>query len=408
MGKTLVLLSLTLFAARASCAGGQGPTDLTIPGKAFINQLASGDFDGAVKTFDGTMRPASPPEKLREMWAALAARLGPFKQQTAARQERQGAYQFVFVTCQFEKDFIDVKLVYNSEKQISGMWFVPAYKPPPYARPDSFTEKDVQVGSGEWVLPGTLTVPAGPGPFPGIVLVHGSGPNDRDESLGPNKPFRDIAWGLASKGIAVLRYDKRSKVFGSRLASIKGFTVKDETIDDALAAVALLRQTPGIDANRVFVLGHSLGGMVAPRVAAQDDRIAGLVILAGSTRPVEQLLVDQLEYLISLGGPQADTNRATLAKVKQQLERLKDPKLPENQIVIGAPPSYWHDIEAYNPGAVAASLKIPILVLQGERDYQVTLEDFAGWKKYLSGRRGVEFKTYPKLNHLFEEGEGKS
>ena len=375
---------------------------------AFVDLLVKGDFNSAVERFDETMKAASPPDKLKGAWTAITEQLGPFKQRTDARQEPAGPYQFVFVTCQFDKDTIDIKLVFNASKQIAGMFFVPAYKAPGYARPASFTEKEVTVGSGEWALPGTLTVPTGSGPFPAVVLVHGSGPNDRNEAIGPNRPFQDLAWGLASRGIAVLRYDKRSRVYQAKVLKIPEFTVKDETIDDALAAVGLLRHNPAIDPNRIFVLGHSLGGMLAPRIGARDSRLAGLVIMAGNTRPIGQAMVDQLEYLISLGGPRAEANKATLVTVKAQLDRLKDPNLPSTAIVIGAPSSYWRDLDAYNPGLAAASLKMPILILQGERDYQVTLEDLAGWKKYLSGRTSVEFKTYPKLNHLFEEGDGKS
>jgi dienelactone hydrolase len=403
------LLAVALLAGGVPRLAAQSGPDLITPAELFVDSLAKGDFDAAVTTFDDTMKAVSPPDKLKSAWGSLIDRLGAFKARTGVRQEKGGQYQFVFVECQFEKESLEIKVVYNAAKQIAGVGFVSVYKVPAYARPDAFTEREVEVGSGEWVLPGTLTVPKGAGPFPAIVLVHGSGPNDRNETIGPNRPFQDIAWGLASRGIAVLRYDKRTKVYQEKLASMKAsFTVKDESIDDALSAVALLRQTRGIDAKRIFVLGHSLGGMLAPRIGALDDRLAGLVILAGSTRSLEEHRVEQLEYLISLGGPQADANKASLEKVKQQIAKLNDPNTPKTENVMGAPLSYWKDMDAYNSGQAAASLKAPLLILQGERDYQVTLEDFAGWKKYLSGHANAELKTYPKLNHLFEEGEGKS
>ena len=132
------------------------------------------------------------------------------------------------------------------------------------------------------------------------MLVHGSGPNDRDETLGPNKPFRDLAWGLADRGIAVLRYDKRTSVYGGKMAGNKNLTVREETIDDALLAVKLLRGRPDIDPKRIFILGHSLGGMVAPRIGADDPSLAGLIILAGATRPLPDVAREQLEYIASL------------------------------------------------------------------------------------------------------------
>jgi pimeloyl-ACP methyl ester carboxylesterase len=133
-----------------------------------------------------------------------------------------------------------------------------------------------------------LSLPSGAGPLPAIVLVHGSGQHDRDETIGPNKPFRDLAWGLASRGIAVLRYEKRTRQHQQRVAQLEnGFTVKEEAIDDAGAAVALLRNRTGIRANRIYVLGHSLGAMLAPRIAAADPAVAGLVLMAGPVRSLE-------------------------------------------------------------------------------------------------------------------------
>jgi dienelactone hydrolase len=270
----------------------------------------------------------------------------------------------------------------------------------------------VTVGEGEWELPGTLTLPKGAGPFPAVVLVHGSGPNDRDETIGALKPFKDLAWGLASRGVAVLRYDKRTLAHASKLATLmQGLTVKEETIDDALAAAALLQQTDTIDPKRIFVLGHSLGGMLAPRIAAADRDIAGIVILAGATRPLEDLIVEQSEYIAALDGDVSIAERQQLEAIQQAVEQIKalNPSdAARTDSILGAPPSYWLDLQAYDPVDTAAQLTLPILILQGERDYQATLQDFEGWRVGLSGRPNVQLKTFPELNHLFVAGEGRS
>src|SRR5262249_26794773 len=159
----------------------------------------------------------------------------------------------------------------------------------PYARPDTFRETEVTVGAADWPLPGTLTLPRGDGPFAAVVLVHGSGPHDRDETIGPNKPFRDLAWGLASQGVAVLRYEKRTSEHGARFVQLKDPGFKEELLDDAVAAAAVLRKHKEIDPRRIFILGHSLGAFWAPRLGTLDPDLAGLVVLAGNTRPLEDL-----------------------------------------------------------------------------------------------------------------------
>ena len=286
----------------------------------------------------------------------------------------------------------------------------PQLKTPDYVTPSSFTEREVTVGEGtEWPLPATLSMPAAPGPHPAVVLVHGSGPNDRDETIGASKPFRDIAWGLASRGIAVLRYDKRTLVHGARIAASKEpFTVKDETVDDALAAVELLRRTPGVDPQRIFVLGHSLGGGLVPRIGRRDAKLRGFVILAGYTRELLGEMVRQYEYLFNLDGTLSDRERALIEQARRDAARLKELKPSEAAGVTlqGVPASYWLDLRDYSPPDEARKLGRPLLVLHGERDYNVTGEAFADWKRALANSKNATFKSYPKLDHAFLEGVG--
>ncbi len=290
---------------------------------------------------------------------------------------------------------------------------LPVAAQPPYADPAQFEERELVVGTGEWALPGTLSVPRGGGPVPAVVLVHGSGPNDRGETVGPNKPFRDLAWGLASRGIAVLRYDKRTKVHTARVVQmLETFTVNEETVDDAVAAVSLLRRTVEIDSRRIFVLGHSLGGMLVPRIGRRDPDIAGFVIMAGATRPLEDLILAQVTNLLPLSGLPSAEQQRRLDELKRQVARVKDPNLspavPRSELPFGLPAAYWLDLRGYNAAVAARDLNRPLLILHGGRDYQVTLEDFQGWQRELSSRQDVTFKLYPTLNHLFMEGAGRS
>jgi dienelactone hydrolase len=235
-----------------------------------------------------------------------------------------------------------------------------------------------------------------------VVLVHGLGPNDRDETVGGTKVFKDLAEGLASRGIVVLRYEKRTKQYGARMANVAKYTVQDEAVDDAAKAAAMLQTQPQVDPKRVFVLGHSLGGYIAPRIAEEEGKLAGLILLAGNVRPIEDLALEQVQYL-GVTGQRLESARSIQAKVKS-LENGDGDSPP----VMGVPAAYWLDLKGYDPAAQAKKLGIPMLILQGERDYQVTLKDFALWKAAVGASKGVVMKSYPALNHLFVAGEGKS
>ncbi|MGA7936823.1 MAG: alpha/beta fold hydrolase [Kovacikia sp.] len=390
--------------------------DLKATASQVVDLLAKGKFAEVTQKFDPTMQKGLSTEKLKQIWQAVVAEAGPFKRQISSRTEKVQQYDVVSVTCEFAKAKLDVQLTFDRAQKIAGLHLLPSnqaakdtYQPPAYVKRDTFEEQAVTIGSGASAVSGVLTLPKGEGPFPAVVLVQGSGPHDRDETIGPNKPFRDLAWGLSSQNIAVLRYDKRTLVHPEQFSG--SFTVKEEVTDDAIAAIALLRQTKSINPKQIFVLGHSLGGMLAPRIAQQDPALAGLIILAGNTRPFEDLFVAQSIYLASLRDKMTSREKQTIAVFKQQAERIKSRDLAKakpTEIILGAPPAYWLDLRSYNQREVAKQLNQPLFVLQGERDYQVTLEDFRGWQKALSDRKNVTLKTYPALNHLFMSGEGKS
>ena len=217
------------------------PPALETAARDFLSTLAKEDYAAAVKNFDDTMTKVLPPEKLQAVWKQLVRERGTFQKLGTTETFKLNPYTIVLVTCVFEKGSLKARVVFTADRKITGLFFQPAitYRAPAYVKQGSFRESEVQIGTGEWVLPGTLTLPITGGPVPAVVLVHGSGPQDRDESIGPNKPFRDLAWGLATHGVATLRYEKRTKAHRAQAAALKNITIKEEVLDDALAAVAL-------------------------------------------------------------------------------------------------------------------------------------------------------------------------
>ena len=312
---------------------------------------------------------------------------------------------------------LDARVFMDDQGRVKGLFFEPAsaagnqaapaaeWKTPAYVDTNLFHDRDTNIISGRWELPGVLTLPNTKTAVPAVVLVHGSGPQDADETIGANKPFADLAYGLASKGVAVLRYVKRTKQYGANSKSDAPFTVKDEVTDDVIAAVALLSKMPEINKKRIYILGHSLGGMLAPRIAAEDPEVAGIIIMAGTARPLEEVVVDQVKYIASLTTPQTPANKKQIDRAEEIAAQVESPSLKTSDTVdfFGSPipGSYFLDLRNYDPVKVAAGLKIRILVLQGGRDYQVTNADYELWQKALAGDPRATFKFYPDYNHLF-------
>ena len=391
-----------------------------------LDLARNGQFAEIRNLFAENLLPLVATDTLRAAWDAEVAQMGSVVSVGTPISEQADAYIVVVtVSVGFERGELILVASVTAAGELVGLQLKSAdpagapdlWEPPPYADPDRFDEYEVTLGDGPLAVPGTLTVPkpteAAPSPVPALVLLGGSGPCDRDGSIGKSKPHKDLAWGLASQNVAVLRFDKVTHAHPDEIRADRAFTVTDEYQPHALAAVQLLRAHPGIDSDRIFLAGHSLGGTVAPRIAAAEPSVAGLVILAGGAVPLHWAAIRQVRYLASLDPTTADAAQAGIDAMTAQAECVDDPDLsletPDDQLPFGVPAAYWLDLRSYDPVAAAVALDKPMLFCQGLRDYQSTVaDDLALWQAGLGARPDVTIRIYPDDNHFFFPGTGPS
>ena len=271
------------------------------------------------------------------------------------------------------------------------------------------TDEKIVIGARtKYPLNGMLTFPDKTnGLLPAVVLVHGSGPSNMDENIGNNYPFKDLAAGLAEEGIVVLRYDKRTFVYGKEMKNETGISVKEETIEDAIFAADFLREDSRIDPNKIFIIGHSLGGMLAPRINAEGGNFAGIIIMAGSPCKLEEIMMDQnIDVLNSLNKFLKIIAKKQIAKMSSKFDNIYNLSDEEakSTLVFGKQVSayYFKEMGEHPSTNYLKALDKPVLILQGDKDFQVSVErDYNGYKKLLDDNPNAKFKLYPNLNHLF-------
>ena len=342
--------------------------------------------------------------------AQQLAALGKAGEISPAYEGKTAGMKSFRVPCRFALAERDIVLIPDDEGAIDGL-VIDLYTGPEQAESAetrNYTELQLSLPveelNGE--LPGTLTIPEGEGPFPALVLVHGSGPSDRDESIGMLKPFRDIAEDLAGKGIAVYRFEKRTLVYGGIMAADRSATLMDESVVDAARAVQMLAGQEKIDPERIFVLGHSLGGTAIPAIdlelKSKPVHARGYILMAPGARRLDEIIRDQYDFLAALM-PEAESEREA---VFADLDRLENPDaLKEEDVIAGAYAEYWKWLIGYDAVSLAADIDVPCLLLQGEEDYQVTMEDYQLYRNATEGKDNWIFKSYPGLVHTFTEGK---
>lgn len=411
----LIILSIlmTIVFLSTSCTQNNiVPTEeeLSADANALVEKLAQKDYKGAKSDhqYDTIMKLLTGPKTYSTIWETLLSSYGEFINIYGYEYQRASGFDNIYVKIAFEKKCVNFKVTYKKDTlKISGLHYAPnADKSSlagaePLRVPEGVIETSFEFGKNGLKLPAILSTPNAKGPFPVLILVHGSGPNNSDEAVGNQAPFRDIAWELALQGIAVMRYDKRTLVYPEDFG--ENATVEDETIEDAILAAQAVLDFPEIDKDNIFILGHSLGAMMIPRIAEDTQNVKGYIMMAAAVTPLHDLMIEQYEYIFNLDGKLSINERISLIQSKimrKNVESLKDGKTKKAKDLFGINAPYWIYLHNYDLIGKAKNIQKPLLIIQGESDYQVPMRDFNILKDNLESKDNVYMISYEGLGHL--------
>lgn len=406
---------IILFISIATFANAQ-KSNYELLSEKVVGQFNKGEFQEISNQIDTALFKRGSASNLEKSWEGVTARGGQFVKILKSEIMEKETFAFVNVLCQFQKNEINIRFTWNTSNKITILSFAPVDKRPkyvvaPYCNPAAAVDKSILMIDGKFRIPGTLSIPNVPGKHPLVILIHGSGPNDRDESFGPLKPFKDLTCGFTSKGIAVLRFEKRTRIFRSLLDhELPAYTLNEEVMKDVKNAIAMAKQDTTIDTTRIFLCGHSFGGMILPRIVKENPGIKGLIFLTPNGQKLEDSFYAQAQYLAN-EMKDASVKKMYLDSAKASQTKIKSITMgseKDSSKIFDSPTSWWYEIKDYDQIGAAKSLSLQMLFVFGGRDYQVTSTDAELWTSALKANKNVQFKKYPKLNHFFIAGEGKS
>lgn len=343
-------------------------------------QTTDDGYDTLHAMMSPDMQAALPPEALSQLMMQLEGTFGSY---LGLKDDLSiaAAEGYTVHTQTMDMALMDLTctMALDANGLIAGLNFTLAVQPEAIGMlPSGVTEEAVTIGEAPWQLPGMLSIPHSAEPVPAVVLVHGSGPNDMDETAYAVKPFRDLAAALAREGIAVLRYDKRTYTHGAAIAAgdMTAFTVEEETIQDAIAAGRLLRDDPRIDPERIYVVGHSLGAMLAPRIVAESDGLfCGMALLNGTNASLAEVIIQQnKDAIATMTAEQQAAYAPAIAALEAQAAGLAAMTEEEARVTQFAGQSayyFWEMLQHPMPAEQMKILALPTLIINGSRDFQV-------------------------------------
>lgn len=372
----------------------------------FLSSLKDKKWDMANSLLTTNLKKKINAIQLQQLFESLRPRLGAFE--SFKKEPIKKDHDSTFYIGKFSNASLVIHIITNDSLKIAGFFFKPLsqlYALPSYADTTKYTTIDTFINSAEIRLPSIITVPKKNlgAKIPVIIFIGGSGPSDKDESTGVLKPFKDISIGLAVNNIASLRFDKRTLQY---LPHPEKITVEEEYYIDVKNAISLAKTIKNVDLNKIYIIGHSLGGMLAPIILQKNPELAGAILLEASSRPMEDLILEQSAYLNKIDS--GNVSKAQLNLIENEVSKVKTIKESDStKIYFNIPGYYWLSLKSQDPIFVAKQIKQQsIFIIQGGSDYQVTEKDYSIWRKELTNSKNVRFMDFPKINHAIMEANG--
>lgn len=416
---TTILMILCLLIVLTACDTNVNDTDIIDQessdivqiGENYVKALLDKKYEEAYNNYphDKAMAEVMSPKAYEQTMASIKEQVGEILKIYPSIKSEVEEYVLVSVPIEGEKSNINLNIYFDKNNKIAGLRiaaFNIGDQDKEESLSDDIIEKSIVLNSDGYKLDGVLTLPKEGDDFPIVIIVGGSGPTDKDGTIGANKVYRNISLQLANQGIATYRYDKRTYSYGTEISKNVNFTIFDEYITDIISATKLMTDLKEIDRDNVYILGHSLGGHVIPLISENVD-VNGYIIMAGSVSRLEELITKQYDYLFNLDGQISDDEQKILNDHYAGLEKLSNlDDIRDDVIIIGAYKAYWESLRNYSPLESAKTIDSSVLVLQGKRDYQVTMDEYELWYNEFSNYENWSFKTYENLNHLMIAGAG--
>ncbi|AFU17654.1 hypothetical protein MC28_F210 (plasmid) [Bacillus thuringiensis MC28] len=377
--------------------------DLKMKSAAYLEQFQKNNFDQLYKNVTQEMTSKLSKEEFASKWKALISQLGPALNTELEVFNSKDKNGEVSITTVHRKNNLQTTFVYTKDGKVAD---IRTQMQPLIVKPEEgekWNESSIKVGYNEKKLNGLLTLPKGIEKPPVAILLQGSGPNNMDSIIGTglNRPFADIAHGLAEKGIASIRYDKRSYAYPNDV-----FDVETEYLKDAKDAVRIVKEDIRVDSNRIYLIGHSQGGLMGPKIAQDNPDIKGFVSMAGTLRRLEDVVLTQTTLRLEQENLSGERKKVELDDTKTAVQKIKKLNTSDKtEVILGYPASYWSSLNKINGAEISKNLNIPMYIIQGTTDFHVLEKvDYKLWQETLAGKDNVSFKLYPGLSHLFMPG----